>query len=274
MQARIHQAIALVTYRNARFKGRPHADLLKEHPAFQFVEKVDFLYLERVDASWHATPFATSPAEWLVKLLNADYRGFRIIHQPTDNETLPDRRSTTFVGGGGRWFIEAVSPLGSDFWEARWDLGNQQHPQRKIWQVAYGMIAHGLATSPQKDQRFSDLSEELQAALRDCIIFARRNKLEDYTIIFEVALEILAARQEPELHGVAPPGDLPLPAARLAAASFKAWVFGGMGSWNDIYYEDETGDEYERVSERLYQAITGAMIAAVNSTFAPTGTGF
>ncbi|PWE17826.1 hypothetical protein DDZ18_05575 [Marinicauda salina] len=51
----------------------------------------------------------------------------------------------------------------------------------------------------------------------------------------------------------------------LLEASTMAWVFGGMGSWNDFYPSEEKAAEYERVSEALYRAIQDAQLAAVNA---------
>ena len=50
----------------------------------------------------------------------------------------------------------------------------------------------------------------------------------------------------------------------------KAWVFGGMGSWNDVYFDDrEARTEYEAISRHLYSALLTALLASVNSEFDP-----
>ena len=50
----------------------------------------------------------------------------------------------------------------------------------------------------------------------------------------------------------------------MAAAS---WVFGGMGSWNDIGFvpDDPMAPEYESVSADLYSAVLAALGAAANA---------
>ncbi|MCC6412891.1 MAG: hypothetical protein IT270_14600 [Saprospiraceae bacterium] len=55
-------------------------------------------------------------------------------------------------------------------------------------------------------------------------------------------------------------------ALQLLYAADSAWVFGGMGSWNDQSFEDkEVNGRYERLSALLYNAINGAIMAAVNN---------
>jgi hypothetical protein len=44
-------------------------------------------------------------------------------------------------------------------------------------------------------------------------------------------------------------------------AAQSAWVFGGMGSWNDLGFAGAEQKEYERVSKHLYAALTDAICA-------------
>jgi hypothetical protein len=51
----------------------------------------------------------------------------------------------------------------------------------------------------------------------------------------------------------------------LKAAQY-AWVFGGMGSWNDGGVPKGLEVEYERVSTQLYDALNEAIAKAVSSS--------
>jgi hypothetical protein len=56
-----------------------------------------------------------------------------------------------------------------------------------------------------------------------------------------------------------------LAARRLLAIATNSWVFGGIGSWNDLgFVEDQ---RYQSVSEPLYGAMMNAFLASVNSPF-------
>lgn len=54
----------------------------------------------------------------------------------------------------------------------------------------------------------------------------------------------------------------------LVKAADKAWVFGGMGSWNDSapWYAEQKGlgDEYHRLTDALYQHLQIALMFAAN----------
>ena len=64
---------------------------------------------------------------------------------------------------------------------------------------------------------------------------------------------------------LAPGGGLPSLAVRLLDAYQPAWVFGGMGSWNDLGFHGEVQAEYNRTSERLFLTLT-EVIQAVNAS--------
>jgi hypothetical protein len=55
-------------------------------------------------------------------------------------------------------------------------------------------------------------------------------------------------------------------ARRALAMATRSWVFGGMGSWNDVgFYDADTQAEYRRVSEHLFQAVVDTIRDATNS---------
>jgi hypothetical protein len=48
----------------------------------------------------------------------------------------------------------------------------------------------------------------------------------------------------------------------------RAWVFGGMGSWNDLGFNDPVArTRYETVSENPYRSVLTAIVAATKAEF-------
>lgn len=114
---------------------------------------------------------------------------------------------------------------------------------------------------------------ELKTRLADNLAaignFARTRKLEGFSKAFDAGLAQLNA-QDPykgDYHGdLAPDRALPLAAAQLLGAAQAAWVFGGMGSWNDLWFEGDDQSLYERLSEDLYQLLNAAIVTAANTS--------
>ncbi|MBD2801615.1 hypothetical protein ID854_14460 [Xenorhabdus sp. M] len=51
----------------------------------------------------------------------------------------------------------------------------------------------------------------------------------------------------------------------------SAWVFGGMGSWNDIYFSDkDINQEYHSLSDKLFELIHIALLVVSNPSPRPT----
>ena len=65
---------------------------------------------------------------------------------------------------------------------------------------------------------------------------------------------------------LAPSSDLPLEARQLLGAAQLAWVFGGMGSWNDLGFEGPDQQDSNQLSDRLFALLNEAICCAVNSS--------
>lgn len=267
MQGTIFQILVLVTHGNMVLSGQTVADFYPQHNAFKFDEFVKFVDLERAGTEWNEKPFAEDPNDWLSKLKGEQCSGLRVKRISTDKKDMSDRMSVAFVGGGGRWIIEALYPGGSDYWEARWEVGDRNRPDQKIWRVTYGRIARNQKTTPMSEPSIDALSPEMGQTLQDAIAFSKKHKLDWFGKAFESGYSALKAESEPELNGVALRGQLPLPASRLLAASQAAWVFGGMGSWNDLGFDGDEQQKYEEISEKLFRLINSSLIVTTNLSY-------
>lgn len=62
------------------------------------------------------------------------------------------------------------------------------------------------------------------------------------------------------------PGQLCDDAQAVLKASMSAWVFGGMGSWNDMRFDGVAQQEYESLSEILFNLLNEAIEVIAKST--------
>ncbi len=109
-----------------------------------------------------------------------------------------------------------------------------------------------------------EIKEKLGESLNNISEFAEDSGLTDWHTVFKKALSKLTSNEpgqdyyNPKIH----PDNYPLFSRQLLFAACCAWVFDGMGSWNDTLNSTE---QYDRVSEDLYDSIIQAIIAVVNS---------
>jgi hypothetical protein len=211
---------------------------------------------------------ATTPDEWLSGEATPG-RSAVVLHGSIENPRIPERMSAAFVGGGGRWLLALHSEKGKDLWQASWEVGNQQAADRRIWRVRYGLVAENADVALPALRTTDAVTGQLREALADIADFADDHRKDGFAACFRRALQCLES-DDPfrEVHhkDLAPEGLLDLPARRLLAACQGAWVFGGMGSWNDMGFEDAEQKRYDSVSDRLFALLTEAICVAAASS--------
>jgi hypothetical protein len=270
VQGPIVQIVALVLYGNHFLRGDQLSGFYPDNSSFQFCRSVTFVRLKATGGKPLELAYASAPGDWFAKLRNDGVVGLRVVHLPANDPGISERMSVAFVGGGGRWLIEAVHGSRSDYWEGRWETTGKQEPDRRIWVVTYGQVTEGERPSSTASKGMRQITQELESLLPRMQTFAERHNLPAFTAFFGDARKLLAA---PSPLGavyhkdIAPQGTLSPEAQALLAAAQTAWVFGGMGSWNDISFEGADQTDYDSLSEQLYVLLKQATIEATNSSF-------
>ncbi len=244
--------------------GLPSPDLGQESWAFQFVGSVEFQLTVASGREYRAS----TAAAWLGQL--RDRRVARIWL------VIPDARPTT-VGGisvgehqlagfanAGRWSLLAAGRQQPEIWRASWTVHDRQAADRRIWAVRYegSSVDRVMPQRPELHAAATQLSWALVAA-RD---FAVRQDLGGWAEQFERCLG-LTEDDSADQARLLPPSYAPA-AHRLLATADQAWVFGGMGSWNDLGFADAAVEqEYQQISRDLYGAVLAAILASTNCDF-------
>jgi len=269
MNGPIAQAVALVCHGNAVLRGLQPATFWPTNSTAQFCDRISFVRLARKWlGGWRTEGVASTADEWFVELRRSNKRSLFLSHSPSGDSRLSDRLSSAFVGGGGSWLIEVVGPgMKTHLWAGRWTVWNKKAPQQRIWRVEYGMLGEGKSSQPKT--RLEEIERELTGSLEEIRNFALELKLDPFTDCFVRALEALQSeggKRSGYHKDLAPEGVLSTRAASCLDACQSAWVFGGMGSWNDLGFEGATQGRYQQASDRLYNELNAAIVAAANDS--------
>jgi hypothetical protein len=261
MNAELAQLIALATHASAWLAGDRSAlaDLGPDGQLFRWV--ADALYVA------HDGRTDEDAVGWVEGLQARGIARVRVVipqpgSQTEGGLTVDDRMLAGFANSGTAWAL-ATGAGPAEAWVGEWGLGDREREDQRIWGVRYrGRQLDGepdLLVAP-----VADALAALEAALRHAADFARRGEyMGNWAEVFEDALGTTA---EPD--GLALlPASAPADARRLSAMAASSWVFGGMGSWNDMGFasDDPMGAEYETVSADLYAAVLGGLSAAANA---------
>jgi hypothetical protein len=162
---------------------------------------------------------------------------------------------------GGHWFLLITGDGPAEAWHATWSVVEPRPADTRIWAVKYTASAATDAAPRQPD--LAAARAALDAALSAAREFARRVELPEWAEQFGEAIETEDDRPPylPDMMAA----DFPDDARRLIAKASKAWVFGGMGSWNDLGFDNEAKRaEHADVSRLLFVTLLQACVAAVN----------
>ncbi|HUN84784.1 MAG TPA: hypothetical protein VMU48_10410 [Terracidiphilus sp.] len=270
MQTPLAQMAAVTCHGNAAVRGMQTPQFFPGNSTCQFCESITFLVSGKpAGGESQSAVFADTPDAWIRDLRRRSLVGFRLRQQPQDRPGFSDRNSSGFVGGGRLWMIEAVREgKVSEFWLNKWEVGNRDAPDRRIWRVTYGLYqvvpTPGFALRP-----LGAIIDDFRSALKEIRAFAEAHECGNFTRFFDDALR---AFDDPQADlgyhkDLFPQGSLGDNAAAVLKAAQCAWVFGGMGSWNDMSFRDETQKEYERVSDALFGLLNESVEAAATSSF-------
>jgi hypothetical protein len=237
------------------------AEYWRRHSTLRFVKLVDFVATRRRLFRSVSETIATEPGEWISRLPSVAPEGVNLVSLGSSGD-LPEYVAVAFAGAAKC----GVSVESQGVWLATWTLVEKDDPQRRIWSVSYRMTSVGAGLPPAPS--IADAREELAAALRETAAFARSaSSVSSWCETFYQAERDLERRDAriPYHPDILPPRGYQFSARQLLASAARSWVFGGMGSWNDVWIEGSTARaEHERVTKRLYAAVTAAIMAAVN----------
>jgi hypothetical protein len=267
MQGSIVQVLALAIHGNAILRGHASAPFFPGSSACNFCKHISFVLLEPGTEKPSEVRFADTPDTWYERQAARGATGYRIRWESLGNPKVSDRMLVGFVGGGGHWRLDTLFSNSSECWEGAWRVGDREDPEKRLWNVTYARIAWNQPVSKFQGVPLEEHAEVLKPLLGEASLFARRHDLPSFAECFERGVACLSSAHPlaDVFHkDLAPQGFLSLAAERLLAAAQAAWVFGGMGSWNDTYFDGDK-QEYEQLSERLYHALNLAAIDAANT---------
>ena len=274
MQGTIAQAAALAIFGNDILRGYSRENFWPASTVFKFCKAVRFVALSGEATRPTESLFAEDPMQWILRLRDEGTTRLRLHAVASNDPGISDRMSVGFVGGGGRWLIETQQARASDLWQSRWQVENKDDPDKKIWDVAYYRIDQGRPHIPLQTKSLTALRQDLMTVLSGIEAFAARQKLEYFAGAFRKATGLLSSDHplaETYHSDLAPTAAIPLEAKQLLGAVQAAWVFGGMGSWNDLGFDGDDQQEYDALSGKLFLLINQTLCSAINTTSGAAG---
>ena len=268
MTGTLSQVITLTSFGNDFLLSNEEDTDFTGKLSIQFCNKIDFIILDKTESPG-AEKIMLDPNEWYQYLKNAGCKKLRLFYKGSvDQSFAKDYKLAGLIGGGGTWFIMAVYDKHSNAWvNSSGFLQNDDAVPNK-GKVNYVEAYHDL---PVMDLEFDEqeTKKEFQKTLKTIETFALEQDLKFWADQFAKALQVLDS-PDPESgyynNNLIPNGHYSLTARQILYAAGAAWVFGAMGSWNDLSFtKKEDQGKYDALSNRLFDVINLAVLCATNA---------
>lgn len=259
------QIIALVAHGNFFLDHQEISRIdFAGNSTLQFVNEVTFVrYKSTLDPK--GAYVAGNVLDWFDVLRDKKVKRLWNIGFAWDRQDMAEHIAAAF-SGGTPIAVQTDLPKGYELWYPLWKTGGE--PQ-KPWFVEYRGLKFGHSHVAEQ-MSIEDVKVRLRAAISLAKQFARRSKMDlsFWADHFSRALDLLDS-EEPSVHyhsDLLPITGFSKEAKQILAAASQAYVFGGMGSWNDLGFETpEINKEYQEVTKTLYQAVKMSALMASNS---------
>lgn len=240
----------------------PAPSLLPSNSTFRFVHD---LGIDDVAGRWRPRELTfTDTADWFEHLRRGRLRRLALADASATGP-LPAPVAAGFANAVP-WSLVGASRRRRTAWSGHWEVTRRDDPDERIWSVRLGRLP-AAPDSTVAAPGVAVAADDLDRALGAVMAFASSHGLGNWLGRFTVARGQLSTEAPllPYHPDIAPPGSLSPQQHRLLAAAMHAWVFGGMGSWNDLGFDDEQErGELARSTRMLYDAIMAAFLAVTN----------
>ncbi|MHA1680426.1 MAG: hypothetical protein ACTSUE_05420 [Promethearchaeota archaeon] len=251
----IEKTVSLVTFTNAILKGQD-IKFTSEHSTIRFAKHIPPPENAPADAVYDDTEIiALNPDKWVTLLKGKGVSRLRLHFYMPESE-LPPRIAAAFVGGAGTWVIEAVHGTSSDIYEFK------SHASASTSHKHLGVHLLMILENVPPIEQTSQSPTEVLTKIRDVLEKLEKLAYEDertyhWGKIFKNARTIPTDNIPNWYEDIVPPGIIPDENRHLIITAISSWVFGGMGSWNDVCVGGELNDA-------LYDAIMESFVTGVN----------
>jgi hypothetical protein len=257
MQGELAQVVALVSHGNAWLHGFEDAAarLNRDHPTFEYVRSVSF---RPVDRPRNRT---RSVAGWFRALGRGGARRAWVITEVPRSSaqplSIPAHQLVAFANAGG-WAIGVERGDRDELWTAAWKFA-----RGGVWEIEYrGVTLEAPIASFGPTTDIARATTIVGSALERILAFATERAIHPWAGLFREALH---AEDHGFVSALLPPAGYPAEARHLMSVADKAWVFGGMGSWNDLTFTGADESRYRDVTAALYAAVLDGIATAANA---------
>jgi hypothetical protein len=246
LNGELAQSIALVAHGNAYLSGSDEPPSLEEtNSAFKYTRSLEF----RGDETFHGT------AGWFRWLRDQGIERLSLV--------VPQSHAMFAAFADGQ---PSAIATGRNDWVGQHTVVDTEAVDNRIWGIVYSARD---PIDPEEPVPLETAADRLRDVLLEASAFANaHDQLIGFGDLLRDAAKLLDSTdpRAPYHDDMLPARGYDLRSRQGVAAATCAWVFGGMGSWNDAGFDrGPLRDEYDELTSRFFAAVNGALVSATNS---------
>lgn len=259
MNKEIFQIASLTAYGNAYLKKKK-VSFKKNNPAAFSYDKIKFVKEIPKDTHLKKVLIAKDPNSWFKHLKNNNFTRLHLRYHPSTYLHKKGRTITSSIGESNFWHIIAQKKEKCAVWKSDW-----KEISGDIM-AFYRLLIENADIGETRHPSLDTTKLFLKEILTDLVNFTEKNELTNWEIIFQNSIDYLNNENPDKLiqKDYLPANCYSLEAKQILTTCDQAWVFGGMGSWNDVVRVHDY-DLYRRLTANLYDTLCKSFVSAINS---------
>jgi len=262
MNTEVAQMIALTSYGNLYLTNHD-ISLDLNHSTTDDCLTIEFVELLQNEGDQEENMVANNPMKWFEYLKSSEVQLLRFHFSPGGG----NRMDANFVGGGGRWIIEADKGDVSDIWDVRWSFVSEGKGNR-IWGVNYGLTSKNIILPQIVYPPVEYWHKKITDGITKINTLVKKKGLVSFVQLLEKSL-VLLEHSDPiaqiKHNDLVPPDVYSTTSTQIFAACQPAWII-TMPDWIDMTLENKKDDQkISKLSDELYNNLCRGIMVATNS---------
>ena len=262
MSSELERLVALVTSANVYLNDDTEKHNL-ESTITEYCHGVEFIDNPLLGIAGSTRTIASNAEKWFAYLKEEESTKVRLHYNPSARADIPQSIRDIIVEYANGWLIEAQY---SEFNRLYVQLMNSQKMGLPpSWKTYFVLLEDSCKNLDNTSPSVKESIDNLDSLLETLSGFANRfEHTRHWADNFTASRQVLHNSSLTFIDLI--PNDIySKDAYQLLQAVLSSWVFGGMGSWNDLVFNGDDANRYESLTKQLYEIICTSIASVVNS---------
>ncbi len=263
MSFNLERLIALVTAANVYLNDNENRYNL-EPTITEYCYGLEFIVTPPPGIAGSIQTIASNAKDWFEYLKKEGPARMILHYNPSARDDIPQGIRDEVTAYGDDWLLEAQYSQSDRLYVNI--VNYQKIGITELWKTYFALLKGTCSNLDDTSPSVNESIDHLDHILEMLSNFADRfEHTKHWAAIFNNSRQLLHDSNLSISLDAVPIGIYSDDGYRLLKAALSSWVFGGMGSWNDLAFGEEDEHQYSTLTSQLYNTICTSIASVVNS---------